>query len=119
CDGSADVCSSVLLLCVFVCYSMVKDPPFRSSSACDRQTHREDSAQLASSEFSLLYYIFKYKSINTCINTFFFFFTFFLNCFCVCLLVSSVSRSHAYAVPVPATDRQIDTPRGQCPASLQ
>src|SRR4029434_1709130 len=32
--------------------------------------------------------------------------------FCVCLLVSSVSRSHAYAVPVPATDRQIDTPRG-------
>src|SRR4029434_1736770 len=26
----------------------------------------------------------------------------------VCLLVSSVSRSHAYAVKVPATDRQTD-----------
>src|SRR4029434_10850363 len=36
------------------------------------------------------------------------FFTFFLNRFCVCLLVSSVSRSHAYAVPVPATDRHTE-----------
>src|SRR4029434_2879725 len=107
----------------FVCVCLFvhnQKPCSRSSSACDRQTHREDSAQLASSEFSLLYYIFKYKYINTCINTFFFFFllffnlifslfsfSVFLNCFCVCLLVSSMSRSHAYAVPVPATDRHI------------
>src|SRR4029434_9131275 len=36
------------------------------------------------------------------------FFFCFLDRFCVCLLVSSVSRSHAYAVKVPATDRQTD-----------
>src|SRR4029434_1534693 len=36
------------------------------------------------------------------------FFFCFLDWFCVCLLVSSVSRSHAYAVKVPATDRQTD-----------
>src|SRR4029434_7263301 len=36
------------------------------------------------------------------------YFFFFLNLFFVCLLVSSVSRSHTYAVPVPATDRQTD-----------
>src|SRR4029434_6942246 len=39
---------------------------------------------------------------------FLFFILFFLNWFCVCLLVSSVSRSHACAVKVPATDRQTD-----------
>src|SRR4029434_10798491 len=39
---------------------------------------------------------------------FLFFILFFLNWFCVCLLVSSVSRSHTYAVKVPATDRQTD-----------
>src|SRR4029434_9797323 len=36
------------------------------------------------------------------------FFFCFLDLFCVCFLVSSVSRSHAYAVKVPATDRQTD-----------
>src|SRR4029434_7877866 len=36
------------------------------------------------------------------------FFIFLKLILCVCLLVSSVSRSHAYAVKVPATDRQTD-----------
>src|SRR4029434_1517331 len=94
----------------FVCVCLLvhnQKPCLRSSSACDRQTHREDSAQLAYSEFCLLYYIFKYKQINTCINSFFFFLLFFKLILCV-FACYFITRSHSYAVPVPATDRHTE-----------
>src|SRR4029434_9678495 len=119
--------------CDFVCVCLLvhnQKPCLRSSSACDRQTHREDSAKLASSEFSLLYYIFKYIYINKYMHKYlFFFFLLFLKLIlcvfllpffetdfvCVCLLVWCPEATLTQFQCL----RQTDTPRGQRPASLQ